>query len=51
MWGIVTYRDAFKHTQQVKFAFVVHWIPLIAGKDKDRRAQAKEFRFHLHVPP
>jgi hypothetical protein len=36
MWGIVKYRDAFKEARQIRFAFVVYWIPWLAGMDKDK---------------
>lgn len=36
MWGVVKYRDAFKEARQIRFAFVVCWIPWLAGMDKDK---------------
>ena len=36
MWGIVTYRDAFKEMRNVRFAFTVNWIPWVPGFDKDK---------------
>jgi hypothetical protein len=36
MWGIVNYRDAFKQTRYLKFAFTIHWIPWLKGKGLDK---------------
>jgi hypothetical protein len=36
MWGIVKYRDAFKQTRHIRFAFLINWIPWLVGMDKDK---------------
>ncbi len=36
MWGEVKYRDAFRKTRHVKFAFTIAWIPWVEGKGQDK---------------
>lgn len=36
MWGIVKYRDAFKKSRQLRFAFTVQWIAWIKGMGRDK---------------
>jgi hypothetical protein len=36
MWGVVKYRDAFKKTRQVRFAFTITWLQWVEGMGKDK---------------
>jgi hypothetical protein len=36
MWGVVKYRDAFKETRHLRFAFTIAWIPWVEGMGKDK---------------
>ena len=36
MWGTVNYRDAFKETRHLRFAFFINWIPWLEGMGKDK---------------
>lgn len=42
MWGMVKYKDIFGETRQMRFAFFVHWIPWVAGKDKEGNPLAEQ---------
>jgi hypothetical protein len=37
----VSYRDAFKETRYIRFAFTIYWIPWAPGMDKDRDGNQK----------
>jgi hypothetical protein len=41
MWGIVKYRDAFKESRYVKFAFKMFWIGWVEGMDRDQDGNPK----------
>jgi hypothetical protein len=36
MWGVVSYRDAFMKTRELRFAFTMFWQTWIEGKDRDK---------------
>lgn len=48
MWGSATYRDAFKETRHLKFAFTVSWSPWLKGMDRDRDGQPKPEQIYSH---
>jgi len=48
MWGVVKYRDTFMKTRQLKFAFIVTWLPWVKGMgiDKDGNALPEQIFSH-----